>query len=293
MSLFNWKLRIDYFRPLTEADLSFFAPPGELYRVAASYNAALNLYVSGQEDQALTALAQICRDYPLFPQANHLYGVLLGATGKFAESEDYLGRAHLLEMEAEEKQQLDQELREAQREASAIRRENAKIHRRERSLTPVKKQIAMESILQKAPSLDQETSDSIHKQPSLIFESPQEKRKTAQTIMVAVGVGILILLVFFFYWRPQILAGQALEIERIEKLDWLEEELHQRAVDYPEVGKILEDYQAWLTSGRPPRPSEDSRPSGPGLASEATVPSQEAGATNAPSAPIEEPSQSE
>ena len=138
----------------------------------------------------------------------------------------------------------------------------------------------MESILQKAPSLDQETSDSIHNQPSLIFESPQEKRKTAHTIIIAVGVGILILLIFFFYWRPQILAGQALEIERIEKLDWLEEELHQRAADYPEVGKILEDYQAWLTAGRPPRPSEETRPSSLGLASEETAPDQESLAEN-------------
>ena len=256
MSLFNWKLRIDYFRPLTQADLSFFAPPGELYRVAASYNAALDLYVSGQEAQALAALAQICQDYPLFPQANHLYGVLLGAAGKFAEAADFLGRAHLLEMESAEKQQLEQELKEAQREAAAIQRENAKINRRERALAPVKKQIALESILQKAPSLDQDSSDSIQQQASLIFDSPEEKRKTALTLFISLGIAVLVLLIFFFYWRPQILAGQALELERIEKLTWLEEELHQRAVDYPEVGKILEDYQAWLSEGRPPRPSQ-------------------------------------
>lgn len=275
MSLFNWKLRIDYFRPLTEADLSFFAPPGELYRVAASYNAALKLYIEGQEAQAMAALEQICRDYPLFPQANHLYGVLLGAEGKFLEAENYLGRAHLLEMEEEESQQLAQELNEARRAAAAIRRENAKIHRREWTLAPVKKQIALSSILQQAPSLDQETSDSIQNQPSLIFENPQEKGKTVVTIIVSVGLGILLLLIFFFYWRPAIKAGQALEIERIEKLAWLENELHERAGAYPEIGRILEDYQAWLGAGRP---SEPSQPTG-----EAGQPSSEPKQANPPS----------
>lgn len=258
MPKLNWKLRIDYFQPLEKEDLDLFAPPGEVYRVARSYNTALALYVDGRKEEAMHALAQISSDYPLFPQASHLYGIILAAEAKFSEAESVLERVRLLELADEERRQVEEEYAALRQETQRIRRENATFRGREEVLGSVKKQIALESILTQAPSLGEEEIPMGRIGQQVVWDNPAENRKTYMTIVIVLGLAVLFLLIFFLFWRPEIQRQQAISRERIEKIEWLEDTLQSRAMDNPELALLLSEYQAWLEAGRPMTKKESS-----------------------------------
>ncbi len=248
----NFKQRIDFFHSLEENDLTFFAPPGEVYTAANSYNKALQLFLDGDEKQAQERLAQISEDYPLFPQASHLYGILLADEKRFEEAEQYLERVRLLDISEEERKQLEAEYKVVKREANKRRKERAKINKREKMLAPVKKEIAMESILQRA-SFTGETgaNQDVVQKGHFIYEDAEEKRKTALTLILGLGAALLLLLFFFFFWRPGILKEQARREAEVEKLAWLEEELTERAASSYDLALLLSEYQGWIEAGRP------------------------------------------
>lgn len=243
----NWHLRIDYFHPLEQEDLSLFAPPPDVVRAARSYNAALEQYIEGHEAEAMARLKQISQDFPLFPQASHLYGVLLACQDDFPRAQDYLGKVRLLEIPEAEREQLEEEYRAVVQEVQKRDRQRQRDQRREVLLDPVKHDIARQSILQKADThVDKEE---VH-EPDL-FPDPAEKKKTVMTFIVGVSLAIFLLLLFFFLWRPAIIKEQAARREKWEKLAWLEAALADRAEDSYDVGVLLADYQAWLEAGRP------------------------------------------
>jgi hypothetical protein len=245
-------MRIDYFYPLKEENLSLFAPPGEVRLAAQSYNVALALYLEGNESQALARLKQISDDYPLFPQASHLYGVLLAGEGDLESAYYYLERVSLLDIEDEERAHLEEELRQAKSEAMQLRRERQKQAQREKMLTHVKREVARESILYKVSSDDDDEESSSDQQSSSILEDPQEKHKTIMTAIIAASVAALILLLFFFLWRPAIVREQDRRIEQAAKLDWLETELQERAATSEDLARFYADYQAWQLEGQQP-----------------------------------------
>lgn len=252
----NWKLRIDYFHTLEEEDLGLFAPPGEVRLAAESYNSALELYLSGAEEEAKQRLSQISEDYPLFPQASHLYGVLLAADGEFEKAEYFLERVTLLDISEEEREHLEEEYSQARHEARLRRTENQRHRKREKMLAPVKREIASRSILQKVDRSEPGESDYATWR-SAVFEDPKEKRKTALTAMIALAASVLVLLLFFFFWRPSILREQEKRQVQLDKLTWLEAELADRSLTSEDLARFFADYQLWLSEGRPPRPTED------------------------------------
>lgn len=248
----NFKQRIDFFHILEEDDLTFFAPPGEVYTAANSYNKALQLFLDGDEKQAQERLAQISEDYPLFPQASHLYGILLADEKRFEEAEQYFERVRLLDISDEERKQLEAEYKIVKREAAKRRKERAKINKREKMLAPVKKEIARESILQRA-SFTGETgaNQDVVRKGHFVYEDAEEKRKTALTLILGLGAALLLLLFFFFFWRPGILKEQARREAEVEKLAWLEEQLTARAASSYDLALLLSEYQGWIEAGRP------------------------------------------
>lgn len=241
----NWKMRIDYFYPLEEEHLSLFAPPGEVRLAAQSYNVALALYLEGNESQALARLKQISDDYPLFPQASHLYGVLLAGEGDLESAYYYLERVSLLDIEDEERAHLEEELRQAKSEAMQLRRERQKQAQREKMLSHVKREVARESILYKVSSDDNEKERDSDQQGTSVLEDPREKHKTIMTAIIAASVAALILLLFFFLWRPAILREQERRIKQAAKLEWLESELRERAAGSEDLARFYAAYQAW------------------------------------------------
>ncbi|MDO5016494.1 MAG: hypothetical protein Q4E09_05765 [Eubacteriales bacterium] len=244
-------MRIDYFYPLEEENLSLFAPPGEVRLAAQSYNVALALYLEGNESQALARLRQISDDYPLFPQASHLYGVLLAGEGDLEAAYYYLERVSLLDIEDEERAHLEEELRQAKSEAMQLRRDRQRQAQREKMLTHVKREVARESILYKVSSDDEDEESSSDQQSSSILEDPEEKHKTIMTAIIAASVAVLMLLLFFFLWRPAIVREQERRIEQAAKLDWLETELQERAATSEDLARFYADYQAWQLEDQP------------------------------------------
>lgn len=257
----NYKLRIDYFHPLTEEELTLFAPPREVMLAAASYNAALETYVSGKEEEGMRRLAQISGDYPLFAQAGHLYGILLAAEGRFEEAEEHLKRIRLLELAEDERHHLNEEIEALSRETRKLKRERARLKRREDLLMPVKSEIARNSILIKAgddnrgvfSGAKEPAESDMQDGPALIYEdnSEKEKQKTALVLIFGIAIAVLALLLFFFLIRPGIMKQRALDRERNERLEWLEKHLLDRAPKQQDIAAFLAEYQNWLSAGRP------------------------------------------
>lgn len=254
----NWKLRIDYFSPLTQEDLVLFAPPAEVIRSAASYNAALQQYVLGEEEAAKKRLLQICADYPLFAQAGHLCGVLLAADGDFELAEDLLKRVRLLELSPEEMTQLDEELAALRIETDKLRRERAKMRRREALLEPVKAEIALRSILERAPD-DPPGRMGGEDARERIYDGskPRERRKTILTVIVSMCIALMVLLLFFWVIRPSLLESQRKNAENAMRVQWLEDELLERAAEQGDIAGLLSDYQNWLEAGKPSAATPD------------------------------------
>ena len=237
-------------------DLVLFAPPAEVMRAGASYNAALSQYVNGDEEGGLKRLLQICRDYPLFAQAGHLSAILLAAKGDFIVAETLLKRVRLLELSEEEAKQIDEELGHLRRETDRLKRERFRRRRREEMLNPVKAEIALRSILQKAPELDEPQAEDQKEAEwgsSPIFDGsrPGEQRKTIITAIIAISVAVFVLLLFFLLIRPRILKSQEQFADRNERLSWLEARLEEEAPNNQELAILLAKYQAWLEAGKP------------------------------------------
>lgn len=253
----NWKLRVDYFRPLSQDDLVLFAPPAEVVRAAASYNAALQQYVAGEEEAAKKRLLQICSDFPLFAQAGHLCGVLLAASGDYELAETLLKRVRLLELSEEEAAQLDDELSVLHVESQRLRREKARLRRREALLQPVKAEIALRSILKRAPDdkngrfLRRRKAD--EEDHELIYDGskPLEKQKNVLTLIITGCAALMVLLIFFLLIRPLVIKTQAINAENALRVKWLEEELQKRAPEHNEIAGLLAEYQNWLQAGKP------------------------------------------
>lgn len=253
----NWKLRIDYFSPLTQDDLILFAPPAEVVRAAASYNAALQQFVRGEEKAAKKRLLQICSDYPLFAQAGHLCGIFLAADGDYQLAETLLKRVRLLELSQEEASQLDEELAALRVETQKIRREKAKMRRREALLEPVKAEIALRSILTKASDdrkgvFNGSVNDTAHDH-ELIYDGtkPHERQKTIIALIVSLCVALMSLLLFFWVIRPSLIKNRLKNADNALRVKWLEEELHRRAAEQDDIAGLLSEYQQWLEAGKP------------------------------------------
>ncbi|NLM15809.1 MAG: hypothetical protein GX218_08120, partial [Clostridiaceae bacterium] len=78
----DWHKLIRHFKPLTNADVSSFAPAGDVSRALNTYNRALTQLHGHNADIALIALRKLAASYPDFTQSGLLYGLVLASMGR-------------------------------------------------------------------------------------------------------------------------------------------------------------------------------------------------------------------
>lgn len=262
MTDFNWQLRLDAFHLLSDEEARLFAPPTEAHLAAGSFNEALQAALRGESAEATRRLRQITEDYPLFPQASHLYGLLLAANGDVETACTYYERTRLLPLSREEAKGLTEEYQVLASAWQTLQRSKRQARHREKVLQPLKAELGRRSILMRAPRLeavDLKNYRAGEENEPLDLPDPAERRKTLRSLLWALAAGILILLLFFFFWRPALLREQHSRIVRQERLQWLEAELASRAAAEPAIQDLLNAYAAWEEAGQPPRESVSPR----------------------------------
>lgn len=251
----NWKEQIEYFSPLEEEDLENFAAEAEVYRAASSYNRALDICLQGQWEESFKALEQISHDYPLFVQAGHLYALLLAVEGRELEAEERLKKLALLDSPKADKPLMQKHLQALIKRGDELRQVQGQKQKREALLTPVKRELAQRSILEKAQFQKRKRQE----EPGplrLPEEEAADRRQTAYVTMGGLVVGLVLFLLFFFLIRPGIKEQQATQRARKERLDFLEERLLDLAPHSDDIGQLLGVYQRWLERGRQPSTEE-------------------------------------
>lgn len=247
----NWNLELDYFHPLEESDLSFFAAPEDIYRVATAYNEILQEWTTRHTPISVARLRQMTEDFPLFPQAYHLYGIVLAGSGQIEKAYEQLKNVLLLDVNEEEREQVLRELEILQQEREQILKDRAERERREALMTPVEAQLALRSILRKAPGGRSSYKKSKGMDSLYDGSNPGERRRTLLLVLLAVVCLVGSFLLYSLVLKPE--KERIRQEDRIlrERLQWLETMMEQLGEKHPDIQQLEQGYRQWIQAGQP------------------------------------------
>ncbi len=253
----NWYGELDYFYPLDAETEALFATPRETVLAIQSFNRILYAIMDGDDSSVLEPLALICKDYPIFGAARHLYGILLAGRGDYEQALKILKQTALLDLEPQNLARLELQIKELETEVRKSRLRKEKQKRREDMLLEVKADLAKTSILQRAGEIPEEQSYASSEEQRQLAgpkrlgtviglyaeDEAQEKRKTVRFAVALAVISVLILTIFFAFIRPALLKKSEAEASR--RLGWLETELKARESESA-IADLLSDYERFL-----------------------------------------------
>ncbi|HHV42362.1 MAG TPA: hypothetical protein GXX72_05915 [Clostridiaceae bacterium] len=254
----NWDKEIQQLIKLNH-DVRVGTSPKENERAISMYNRALEQIANDNHDVAMIALERLTREFPLFSQATHLYGLCLGRQQNWKAAEDMLQKALLSDLSAEEYQAVETAMLVA-REGKIRARESGKAKRKkEKMLSEVKANLARGGILERADHSRkadkmrmatarerEEVLQQIRAQEQgglpqgLELDTGQSFNRKVQIISLIVIVAAVIFLVFYFWIRPGIIRQR----ETSKRLDWIVREMEKRATAEPDVSDLLTEYRS-------------------------------------------------
>ncbi|NLJ94175.1 MAG: hypothetical protein GX326_01575 [Clostridiaceae bacterium] len=250
----NWQRYYKFFNYLNIAEADYFATPEKATQAISTYNRALRMLKNNKDQtEAIKLIQTIADDYPMFPEPSHIYGIHLAEQGEYKEALEYLKRVSLLDITDEMANMLQEQFVVIERELKA-ERSSARTQTQKTKETPQNKKASLGSVLQKAPkhhnkeSLSKSEINAINKKlgnedPSdLSEEIARENRVSDRRFLISVFVvAVLVISIFYFVIRPAVVnrldGGQT-----VNQLQWLENEITDRAKDDPEINKLLNDY---------------------------------------------------
>lgn len=260
---------LDSFPFLKAEEEPLFAAPREIEKAVADYNRLLHaVREEGRLREVLAELLELAKRYPIFIPAGHLAGTCLALEERYAEAEELLSRVKLLDVPEDEGQVLDRQLQQIRRQNQENVRAQRLQEKREKLLRPLKADFAANKILQKSTrsSLRHAFADRAERQAfwaklqaleaagsDLRYSDPEEERaRQTRWLLGLIVLSSLILLFFFWLVRPAILARRDAARQQTERLNWLEQELQERAPGDKELARLLDDYRQWLSSRETP-----------------------------------------
>lgn len=245
------------FHPLKAEEQELFAAPREVEKAVAIFNQVLEDLDHGRSEVALLKLQQLYRDFPIFKQAAHLYGMTLAVEARYAESLKVLKRVRLLDLAEDEMQILDRQIRLLEREEADEKRQARLQEKREKLLQPLKADLAVEKILIKADKkqrgamADSEERREVARGLRPIYEDEQlERYKRVRFYLVTAFCALLALLIFFFFVRPGIIQQQAESRLALRRAEWLEQQLLAGGKSDANMNDLYNRYVEWLKQER-------------------------------------------
>ncbi len=255
----NWDKEIELFDLLYDDDVTVGASARENQRAVAMYNRALSQIQNGHNDVAMIALERITKEFPLFVEASHLYGICLAKQQNWAKAEKVFANALVSAPDEPEVARLE-EARLIAREAR-IREGNkdSKASQRERVLSRVKADFARGGILEKADSsrrADRMRMATAKEREEVLAQIRSRENGRAPMSLADTGEGgtglsikilsaflalIAVLVLVYFL----IIAPAQKGDKQTDNLRWLEQQMEERAKSDRGVKDLWDDYNKY------------------------------------------------
>ncbi len=252
-SNFKWQAILDKIKALDEAPINVFSSQREADRALSIYNRAIEHIHTDNEDIAMIALEKVVATYPLFTEAALLYGLCLAEARKYKEAELQFEKALLSDPDREQEEVLEHLLAQARLCKERSEEFERSRRRNEKKLLPIRANLAQAGILERAAgSIDgddvrmasakerDELMRQINRGESSSSIAPERRDGSGiiQIISIVVIVAVLVFSLLYFLIVPAVSRAK----ERDARLDWLEEQIEERAGSDDAFQGIWEDY---------------------------------------------------
>lgn len=252
----NWQKYYDEFQAVNIEDISLFATPREINEAVNAFNKALNDLKKDKSNSknALRIITAIANDYPMFPQASHILAISIADNGEYEQSLDLLKKVSLLDVDVQESKMLKEQISILEKEiAHQKSKQDEKSPRYTKNQN--KKEVSIADVLTKAPKgknahhLNREEINELNRK--LGNDNPldlsgevayEEKKDNIRFTGVVILIALLVLSIFYFGIRPAILNASGNNVKYLQQLQWLENELTDRAKEDSSIQQLLDDY---------------------------------------------------
>ncbi|MGI6325685.1 MAG: tetratricopeptide repeat protein [Saccharofermentanales bacterium] len=254
----DWHKLIRHFKPLTNADVSSFAPAGDVSRALNTYNRALTQLHGHNADIALIALRKLAASYPDFTQSGLLYGLVLASMGRTEQARHQILKTigtgltpdwqEMAEHALAKLNDSSQVLSEGSDGGSPGAVEGQSAAPRMSTMAPVLEKTGRRSKMRMASAREREDvirqgeyaqDDETHVK---MRREPAEYLRVALPVLAILLVaGLLIFFVVGFIAKSN--ETRRMQQEATARLDWLLSQLASRADQDEAIGRLLADYE--------------------------------------------------
>ncbi len=254
----NWQKYYDAFQAVNVEDISLFATPREINEAVNAFNKALNDLKKDKSNSknTLRIISAIANDYPMFPQASHVLAISIAEDRDYEKALDLLKKVSLLDVDAQESKMLKEQI-------SILEKEIAHQKSKHKDKSPQytkkqnKKEVSIADVLTKAPKgknahhLNREEINELNRK--LGNDNPldlsgevayEEKKNNIRFTGFVILIALFVLSIFYFGIRPAILNASGNNVKYLQQLQWLENELTDRAKEDASIQQLLDDYFA-------------------------------------------------